>query len=226
MVREHLSFPATQLFVRKQLGNRIHLGTETLWEHSQRVAAVAERAAVEHYLQLLTSYIPIDRAELVTDIAHAALMHELVERCGCSYEQLYQETNLGAASLVCAVSRDNRRPHPQRHSFFRMELANQRELPAQLVVLADIVCTLKSVQRIFLEDNTQEMDRLVDFLGTQLFGDLQALTAMPAFGILHTMTKTASAELVSLVDSAKQRTKGRFATERVLFGRATRRRKA
>jgi GTP pyrophosphokinase len=85
--------------------------------------------------------LPMDLVTL-REMWHAAMLHDVMEDAGFTFDDVLAITNLQIAQYVSALSHDNRLPRPRRI----MEYANRLELadtPVQIIKLADLCCNLQ-----------------------------------------------------------------------------------
>ncbi len=110
------------------------------WRHPEAVAKIAYALALRHFRALDPIVFPNDM-ERAENLFLAGLLHDTIEDCGATYEEIAQLTNIQVADLVSAVSEDNRLSIVPR----RIDYANRlglSTLDAKILKLADLVHNL------------------------------------------------------------------------------------
>lgn len=115
---------------------------QTEARHAEQVGDLA-CALCERYFRGLRAFIaPLDR-ETIEATWHAGVLHAVVQKCSCTFEDLVHTTNIEVARLVCQVSYDNRLPYPRRHLDLVSRLG-EAVIPGQILVLADLRCNIEA----------------------------------------------------------------------------------
>lgn len=110
------------------------------WRHPQSVGKIAYGLAIRYFRAIDPIIFPNDM-ERAENLYLGGLMHDTIEDCGVTYEEVAQVTNIQVADLVSAVSEDHRLSIVPR----RIDYANRLglcTLDAKILKLADLVHNL------------------------------------------------------------------------------------
>jgi len=180
---DELSIKTTADFAKLcYAGKKTRVG-EDLYTHCRAVATQAEKMAHKFYGDLRAERLPENPKEIIAAIVHCGLLHEALNVSACAFENIAESTNVQVAAIVAALSRDFRLIETKRDIEFRGRLS-QSSVSAQLVAVADIICTAFSAQQ-FLKKHGRPQVTAVKKIISQLDGDLMAVHAANKYYVLR-----------------------------------------
>lgn len=180
---EELSIQHTANFARQCYKDKTTKVGEDLYEHCKLVARQAEKIAHKFYCDLRADRLPENPKELITAIVHCGFLHDVLNVSACAFENIAESTNVQIAAMVAALSRDFRLIETKRDIEFRGRLS-QSSISAQIVAVADIICTATAAQK-FLKEHGRSQVSVVKKIVSQLDGDLLAVHAANKFYVLR-----------------------------------------
>lgn len=160
-----------------------------LVDHSKQVARQAETIAHKLYQDVRTEYLPDDTKDSITAIIQGAILHDVLNVSACAFENIAEVSTVQVAALVAAISRDFRMVETKRDMEFRGRASNG-PVGAQIIVLADIICTAKDLLTLLNANGTVAIPKVKKIL-TQLDGDLLALRAADRFYVFRLFSHAA-----------------------------------
>jgi hypothetical protein len=177
------------LFAAQQYRDlRTSAGT-SLVEHSKQVARQAETIAHKLYQDVRADYLPDDTKDSILSIIQGALLHDVLNVSACAFENIAEISTVQVAAMVADISRDFRMVETKRDMEFRGRVSSS-PVGAQIIVLADIICTAKDLLTLVGADGTAAIPKAKKIL-TQLDGDLLALRAAERFYVLRLFSHAA-----------------------------------
>lgn len=181
---------------------------EELLQHAKHVATQAERIAHRLYQDMRQDYLPENSKDSITAIVHCGLLHDVLNVSSCAFENVAEVTNVQIAAMVAAISRDFRLVETKRDMEFRGRLS-QSPVGAQIVVVADIICTAKSLSDTLDAAGLSLVPKSKKILA-QLDGDLLAVHAANKYYVLRMFTHAARnmlSEISQKIKACKQKAK-------------------
>lgn len=181
---------------------------DELLSHAKRVAKCAEKVASRLYQDMRADYMPDAAKDSITAIVHCAVLHDVLNVSACTFENIAETTNVQVAAMVAAISRDFRLVETKRDMEFRGRLS-QSPVGAQIVVVADIICTAKALGAAVEMVGLGIVPKAKKTLA-QLDGDLLAVHAANKYYVLRLYTHAARnllAEISQKLKACKQRAK-------------------
>lgn len=156
---------------------------KNLAEHSKQVARQAETIAQKLYQDVRVDYLPDDTKNSINAIIQGAILHDVLNVSACAFENIAEISTVQVAAMVADISRDFRMVETKRDMEFRGRVSGS-PVSAQIIVLADIICTAKDLLALVNKDGTAAVSKVKKIL-TQLDGDLLALRAADRFYVLR-----------------------------------------
>jgi (p)ppGpp synthase/HD superfamily hydrolase len=131
--------------------------------HPPEVATLAEALGLRHFTQRKL-LMPADKA-IVDNMWHAAMFHGVITIGRNTWDEVLDATNLEVANIVADVSPDNRLSRPRRVKKHANRLFHA-DLPARIVKLADLCCTLRDVLNMLgaVDCNAGWPDEISDYV--------------------------------------------------------------
>ena len=173
----------TLVFAKQHYGSRQTIFGASLVDHCVAVAYMAETIAQKLYQDVRADFMPDDTKESISAIIQSALLHDVLNVSACAFENIAEVTTVQIAAMVADISRDFRLVETKRDMEFRGRLS-QSPVGAQIVVVADIVCTAKSALNALKATGIEAVPKTKKVL-TQLDGDLLAIHAASRFYVLR-----------------------------------------
>jgi (p)ppGpp synthase/HD superfamily hydrolase len=173
----------TLSFAKQHYGSRQALFGETLVEHCVAVAYMSETIAQKLYQDVRADFMPDDTKDSISAIVQTALLHDILNVSACAFENIAEVTTVQIAAMVADISRDFRLVETKRDMEFRGRLS-QSPVGAQIVVVADIICTAKAALSVLQAAGIAAVPKTKKVL-TQLDGDLLAIHAANRFYMLR-----------------------------------------
>lgn len=205
---DELSLEKTFQFATQCYAAKTTLSGDNLMAHAKHVARHAEKIAVELYQDIRADYMPDDTKDSITTIVHCSLLHDVLNVSACAFENVAEITNVQIAAMVAALSRDFRLVETKRDMEFRGRLS-QSPVGAQIVAVADIICTAKGLSNLVDASGLAEAAKVKKLLA-QLDGDLLAVHAANKYYVLRLYAHAARNLLVEVsqkLKAQKQRAK-------------------
>lgn len=136
---EQLDREATTLFALEQYRSLKHFTGRPFYYHPRKVSKIAEAMAYRHLLAKSPSpiYLPPADMILVHQVWHAGWLHDVMEMCSATFDDVAHLTNMEVAQWVAGGSADVRLPWPRRLPTFCCQLASQPDL-VKIIRLADL----------------------------------------------------------------------------------------
>ncbi|NBT75201.1 hypothetical protein EBZ80_18545 [bacterium] len=183
-------------------------GTKLI-DHCKNVAYQSETIAQKLYQDIRADYLPDDTKESIASIIQAALLHDVLNVSACAFEHIAETTTVQIAAMVADISRDFRLVETKRDMEFRGRLS-QSPVGAQIVVVADILCTAKDILTMLKTSGMPSVPKAKKML-TQLDGDLLAIHAASRYYILRLYVHAARNLLSDISQTIKDcRQKAKF----------------
>ncbi|WP_353208499.1 hypothetical protein [Sphingorhabdus sp.] len=173
----------TLVFAKQHYGSRQTIFGASLVDHCVAVAYMAETIAQKLYQDVRADFMPDDTKESISAIIQSALLHDVLNVSACAFENIAEVTTVQIAAMVADISRDFRLVETKRDMEFRGRLS-QSPVGAQIVVVADIVCTAKAALATLKAAGIEAVPKTKKVL-TQLDGDLLAIHAASRFYVLR-----------------------------------------
>lgn len=180
---DELSLEKTIEFARQCYAARRTAMDDELYEHCAAVSRYAEKIANKLYQDLRAEYVPENLEETIAVITHCGLLHDVLNVSACAFENIAEITNVQVAAMVATMSRDFRLVETKRDMEFRGRLS-QSAVGTQIVAVADIICTAKSVAAAVDAKGLAVAVKAKKMLG-QLDGDLMAIQAANKYYVLR-----------------------------------------
>lgn len=182
-VKDTIAFAKTCYESQPSVHNR------TLLQHAMAVAKLAEQISMKLYQDVREDFMSADTKESVAVIVHSAILHDAINVGRCPFEQIAERTTVQIAAVVADLSRDFRLVETKRDLEFRGRLS-QSPVGAQIVAVADILCTTKEVIDMVTDLGLPVIPKARKIL-MQLDGDLLVITAASRFYTLRLYTHAA-----------------------------------
>ncbi len=198
----------TLTFAKQQYGSRQALFGETLVDHCVAVAYMAETIAQKLYQDVRADFMPDDTKDSISAIVQTALLHDVLNVSACAFENIAETTTVQIAAMVADISRDFRLVETKRDMEFRGRLS-QSPVGAQIVVVADIICTAKAALKLLNSAGMPAVPKTKKVL-TQLDGDLLAIHAASRFYVLRLYVHAARnmlSDVSQTIKSCRQKAK-------------------
>lgn len=161
----------------------------TLLQHAMAVAKLAEQISMKLYQDVREDFMSADTKESVAIIVHSAILHDVINVSRCPFEEIAERTTVQIAAVVADLSRDFRLVETKRDMEFRGRLS-QSPVGAQVVAVADILCTTKEVIDMVTDLGLAAVPKARKIL-MQLDGDLLVISAASRFYTLRLYTHAA-----------------------------------
>ena len=169
-------------FAKTHYGSAQSVYGRNLLNHCLAVARVAETIAGKLYQDVRADFAPQETKESIATIVQGAMLHDVIN-VSCAFEDVAARTTVQVAALVADLSRDYRLVETKRDMEFRGRLS-QSTVGAQIVALADIMCTTKEVIDMLNGEGAKAIPRAKKILA-QLDGDLLALHSVNLYYVLR-----------------------------------------
>lgn len=205
---DELSLEKTYQFAAQCYAAKTTFIGEELLQHAKHVATQAENIAHRLYQDMRQDYLPENSKDSITTIVHCGLLHDVLNVSSCAFENVAEITNVQIAAMVAAISRDFRLVETKRDMEFRGRLS-QSPVGAQIVVVADIICTAKSLSSAIDVAGLPLVPKSKKILA-QLDGDLLAVHAANKYYVLRMFTHAARnllSEISQKIKACKQKAK-------------------
>ena len=205
---DELSLEKTHQFAAQCYAAKTTTVGEELFQHAQHVATQAEKIANRLYQDMRQDYLPENTKDSITAIVHCGLLHDVLNVSSCAFENVAEVTNVQIAAMVAAISRDFRLVETKRDMEFRGRLS-QSPVGAQIVVVADIICTAKSLSTALEAAGLALVPKSKKLLA-QLDGDLLAVHAANKYYVLRMFTHAARnllSDISQKIKACKQKAK-------------------
>ena len=170
-------------FAKRKYANQRTVFDINLYTHAVAVARQAEVIAQRVYRDMRKDYLSESPKDSISNVVHSALLHDVLNVSACAFEHIAEITSVQIATIVADISRDFRLIETKRDLEFRGRLS-QSTLGAQIVVVADIICTTKELLQFLSEHGLVAVSRAKKIL-SQLDGDLLALHATNRYYVLR-----------------------------------------
>lgn len=184
-----LPIAETVTFARQYYGELPSVHGRTLLQHSLAVAKTAEAIANRLYNDVRKELLSDETQESVAIIVHSAVLHDVINVSRCAFEHIAEHTTVQIAATVADLSRDYRLVETKRDMEYRGRLS-QGGVRAQIVAVADILCTTKEIVGLIEAQGVEAASRARKLL-MQMDGDLLAVTAASRFYTLRLYTHAA-----------------------------------
>lgn len=205
---DELCLEKTTQFAAQCYAAKTTASGDDLLAHAKNVAKHAEKIAIRLYQDMRPDYMPEDSNDSIIAIAHCGLLHDVLNVSSCAFEHIAEVANVQIAAMVAAISRDFRLVETKRDMEFRGRLS-QSSVGAQIVVVADIICTAQALARGVETIGMPVVPKTKKILA-QLDGDLLAVHAASKYYVLRLYTHAARNLLVEVsqkIKACKQRVK-------------------
>lgn len=203
----------TQFAARCYAAKTTNVGDDLL-AHAKNVAKYAEKIAGRLYQDMRPDYMPEDSNDSIIAIVHCGVLHDVLNVSSCAFEHIAEVANVQIAAMVAAISRDFRLVETKRDMEFRGRLS-QSSVGAQIVVVADIICTAQSLARAVETIGMPVVPKTKKILA-QLDGDLLAIHAANKYYVLRLYTHAAR-NLLSEVSQKIKACKHRVKMEKIVL---------
>jgi hypothetical protein len=170
-------------FAKTHYGAKTNIFGTLLFEHCSNVARQAETIAQRLYQDVRADCNQDSTKESVLAIIQVALLHDVLNTSACAFENIAETATVQVAAMVADISRDFRLVETKRDMEFRGRLS-QSPVAAQIVVVADIICTANEALRFLQAGGLSAVPKAKKIL-TQLDGDLLAIHAASRYYILR-----------------------------------------
>jgi len=191
----------TLTFARKHYEGRQSQTGAKLADHCSLVAYQAETIAQRLYQDMRADFMPDDTKESIAAIVQGALLHDVLNVSACAFENIAEIATVQIAAMVADISRDFRLVETKRDMEFRGRLS-QSPVGAQIVVVADILCTAKEMLAQLEARGIAVVPRIKKLL-TQLDGDLLAIHAANRYYVLRLYVHAARNLLIDVSQTIK-----------------------
>ena len=198
MTKQDLSIDATVLFAKTTYGEDKTQTAVSVFAHCWAVARTAEKIAHKLFQDMRGDVIPQDSADIITAIAHAAILSEVIHIKRQTLENVADVANVQIAAMVSTLSRDIRLVETKRDIEYRGRLS-QSPVATQIIAVAAIVCTAQEVIK-FLEDNAIAAIPKARKILAQIDGDLLCMHATARYYVLRLYAHAAR----NLINDANQ----------------------
>lgn len=173
MLGEPLDLTRTQGFAETLYGITVTEYQQPVYKHAAQVAELAQDVLTQHF-RALGGFLRLEQRMSVVTGVHAGWLHEAVERCGCTYEQIAAVTDLATATLVTECSRDNRLPGPRRCLDYRSRISQLGPL-SQILILCDTLCAVRATTAWFACDDSLAAEAYLVEAGPRWENELTAM---------------------------------------------------
>lgn len=198
-----LSLAETRDFAQRHYADKITVFGETFFAHAENVARQAEHIAIKLYGDLRADYFSESTKDNVAAAVHCAMLHDVLNISSCAFEQIAEATNVQIAAMVADISRDYRLIETKRDMEFRGRVS-QSPLGAQIVVVADAICTAKKMLLCLADNSSSVIPRLKKTI-SQLDGDLLSIQAANKYCTLRLFCHGAKNMLSEISQKIKER---------------------
>ena len=170
-------------FAKQHYGDKQTITGGLVMAHCTTVARQAETIAKQLYQDVRHDFMPDDTKESIVAIIQGALLHDVLNVSACAFEHIAEIASVQIAAMVADISRDFRLVETKRDMEFRGRLS-QSPASAQIVVVADIICTAGDTLRLIDTAGAAALPRAKKILA-QLDGDLLAIHAANKYYVLR-----------------------------------------
>lgn len=205
---DELSLEKTIQFATQCYSTKTTNTGEDLLLHAKSVARQAEKIANRMFLDMRPDYFPESAKDTVIAIVHCGVLHDVLNVSSCAFENVAEITNVQIAAMVAAISRDYRLVETKRDMEFRGRLS-QSTVGAQIVVVADIICTAQAIVRAIETVGVGLVPKSKKILA-QLDGDLLAIHAANKYYVVRNYTHAARnllSDVSQKIKACKQKAK-------------------
>jgi (p)ppGpp synthase/HD superfamily hydrolase len=193
----------THDFAQKYYESKQTVFGELFFDHALHVAAQAEKMAIKLYSDLRADYFAESVKDNVSAVVHCAMLHDILNVSACAFEQVAEATNVQIAAMVADISRDYRLIETKRDAEYRGRVS-QSPLGAQIVVVADAICTTQTMLRCFDKTGLGLVPRLKKTI-SQLDGDLLSVQSANKYYVLRMYCHAAKNMLIDVSQKIKDR---------------------
>jgi len=195
----------TAAFAKRFYADKTTEFDERFIDHGMSVAAQTEKIATKLYADLRADYFLESDRDNIGAAVHCAILHDVLNVSACNFEQIAEATNVQIAAMIAEISRDFRLIETKRDAEFRGRVS-QSPLSAQIVVVADAICNLKTMRAYFDRVGLSAVARLKKSI-SQIDGDLLAVQAANRYYVLRMYCHAAKNMLTELSQQIKERRK-------------------
>lgn len=196
-------------FAKQHYGDRKTNLDRPLLEHCMAVARQAEVIAQKLYQDVRADFMPDKTKESIYAIVQIALLHDVLNVSACAFEHIAETATVHVAAMVADISKDFRLVETKRDMEFRGRLS-QSPVGAQIVVVADIICTTKDLTRDLQKNGLASVGKAKKILA-QFDADLLAVHAAGRYYILRMYVHAARNLLTKVSQTIKDmKTKARM----------------
>ncbi len=192
----------THDFAHKHYADKKTVFGELFFDHAMHVTTQAEQIAIKLYGDIRADYFAESTKDNIAAVVHCAMLHDILNVSACAFEHVAEATNVQIAAMVADISRDYRLIETKRDTEFRGRVS-QSPLGAQIVVVADAICTTRTMLRCFAESGLSIVPRLKKTIA-QLDGDLLSVQGANKYYVLRLYCHAAKNLLVEINQKIKE----------------------
>lgn len=184
-----------------------------LIDHCVSVARQAEVIAQKLYQDVRADFMPDKTKESINAIVQIALLHDVLNVSACAFEHIAETATVHVAAMVADISKDFRLVETKRDMEFRGRLS-QSPVGAQIVIVADIICTAKDLNKELQKNGLSSANKAKKLLA-QFDADLLAIHAAGRYYILR-MYVHAARNLLTKISHAIKDMKAKARMEKLV----------
>jgi hypothetical protein len=188
-------------FAKLHYTNKRTLFDKPLFDHCVAVARLAEIIAQKLYQDVRADFMPDRTKESINSIVQIAILRDILNVSACAFEHIAETATVQVAAMVADISKDYRLVETKRDMEFRGRLS-QSPVGAQIVVVADIICTAKDSLAVLKISGLQATGKVKKMLA-QLDADLLAIHAASRYYVLRLYVHAARNLLVEISQTIK-----------------------
>lgn len=172
-----------------------------LIDHCVSVARQAEVIAQKLYQDVRADFMPDKTKESINAIVQIALLHDVLNVSACAFEHIAETATVHVAAMVADISKDFRLVETKRDMEFRGRLS-QSPVGAQIVVVADIICTAKDLNKELQKKGLTSASKAKKILA-QFDADLLAIHAAGRYYVVRMYVHAARNLLTKISQNIK-----------------------
>ncbi len=195
-MRIPLDICATRLFADHMYETSLTPAGKTILNHAEEVSRYVRRAATDYYHYVRGEFLPPECTDPLESAVHASILHEVIERGGCTFEAVVAETDLAAGHFVADCTRDHRLPEARRLLEFRSRIS-EAPILSQIIVLCDTLCTIRDTAA-WLPNQPRDVIMATGDLLPRWDEDLSALNQTVRYTPVRPFVKYARRQLTDL----------------------------
>lgn len=154
-----LARDVTDAFILKKYDSLLWPTGRTVLQHAWEVGEASAKLMRSHLTKIWGECPPVSIAAQIDQVEHAGLLYAAMQSCSTTFEDLCQLASLEVARIVSDISADVRLPEPQRirDRIGRVGGGADGKLLPQVVVLADMLCTVRHYGQLLEQEPAYEL---------------------------------------------------------------------